>query len=85
MLTDSSNVHLMTFLWLAEIRNWWEVPSIAHFCSLFRAAFGLTDFEIEVTNLFIISSIQFLNFFSLGDEDKISLSRVFLAVLHISL
>lgn len=32
---------------MEEIRNWWEVPSIAHFCSLFRAAFGLTDFEIE--------------------------------------
>ncbi|EDO49295.1 predicted protein [Nematostella vectensis] len=30
-----------------DIRSWWEVPSIAHFCSLFRTAFGLTDFEIE--------------------------------------
>ena len=42
------NIALIVFFWLAEIRNWWEVPSIAHFCSLFRAAFGLTDFEIEV-------------------------------------
>ena len=46
---ESSNVVLIVFLRLAEIRNWWEVPSIAHFCSLFRAAFGLTDFEIEVS------------------------------------
>ncbi|KAL4225500.1 cat eye syndrome chromosome region [Mactra antiquata] len=30
-----------------EIRSWWEVPSIAHFCSLFRTAFELTDFDIE--------------------------------------
>ncbi|MGH0116586.1 UNVERIFIED_CONTAM: hypothetical protein FKN15_014786 [Acipenser sinensis] len=30
-----------------EIRSWWEVPAIAHFCSLFRTAFNLPDFEIE--------------------------------------
>ncbi|XP_041853154.1 cat eye syndrome critical region protein 2 isoform X2 [Melanotaenia boesemani] len=30
-----------------EIQSWWEVPAIAHFCSLFRAAFNLPDFEIE--------------------------------------
>ncbi|XP_021938977.1 mucin-17 isoform X2 [Zootermopsis nevadensis] len=29
------------------IQSWWEVPSIAHFCSLFRAAFNLLDFDIE--------------------------------------
>uniref|UniRef100_V9K7Q1 Cat eye syndrome chromosome region, candidate 2-like protein n=1 Tax=Callorhinchus milii TaxID=7868 RepID=V9K7Q1_CALMI len=29
------------------LRSWWEVPAIAHFCSLFRAAFLLPDFEIE--------------------------------------
>ncbi|XP_078670272.1 uncharacterized protein LOC144910741 isoform X3 [Branchiostoma floridae x Branchiostoma belcheri] len=32
---------------LEKIRSWWEVPAIAHFCSLFRAAFNLSDFEIE--------------------------------------
>ncbi|XP_069484758.1 chromatin remodeling regulator CECR2 isoform X2 [Ambystoma mexicanum] len=32
---------------LEEIRSWWEVPAIAHFCSLFRTAFCLPDFEIE--------------------------------------
>lgn len=32
---------------LEEIRSWWEVPAIAHFCSLFRTAFSLPDFEIE--------------------------------------
>ncbi|KAL6480867.1 hypothetical protein MHYP_G00119000 [Metynnis hypsauchen] len=30
-----------------EVQSWWEVPAIAHFCSLFRAAFNLPDFEIE--------------------------------------
>ncbi|XP_065489190.1 chromatin remodeling regulator CECR2 isoform X1 [Caloenas nicobarica] len=32
---------------LDELRSWWEVPAIAHFCSLFRTAFRLPDFEIE--------------------------------------
>lgn len=30
-----------------DIQSWWEVPCIAHFCSLFRAAFNLLDFDIE--------------------------------------
>ncbi|KAL0280188.1 UNVERIFIED_CONTAM: hypothetical protein PYX00_001561 [Menopon gallinae] len=30
-----------------DIQSWSEVPSIAHFCSLFRAAFNLLDFDIE--------------------------------------
>ncbi|XP_048242320.1 titin homolog isoform X2 [Haliotis rufescens] len=30
-----------------EIRKWWEIPCVAHFCSLFRAAFDLPDFDIE--------------------------------------
>ncbi|XP_043915459.1 cat eye syndrome critical region protein 2 homolog [Protopterus annectens] len=30
-----------------ELRSWWEIPAIAHFCSLFREAFKLPDFEIE--------------------------------------
>uniref|UniRef100_A0A3P8RS52 CECR2 histone acetyl-lysine reader n=1 Tax=Amphiprion percula TaxID=161767 RepID=A0A3P8RS52_AMPPE len=30
-----------------EVQCWWEVPAIAHFCSLFRTAFNLPDFEIE--------------------------------------
>ena len=34
---------------LGELRSWWEVPAIAHFCSLFRTAFRLPDFEIEVS------------------------------------
>ena len=33
---------------VAEIRSWFEVPAIAHYCYLFRAAFDLTEFEIEV-------------------------------------
>lgn len=38
---------------LSELRSWWEVPSIAHFCSLFRDAFGLLDFEIDVRWLYL--------------------------------
>jgi hypothetical protein len=37
---------------VSELRSWWEVPSIAHFCSLFRDAFGLLDFEIDVSFAF---------------------------------
>lgn len=36
------------YLLLTEIQSWWEVPCIAHFCSLFRSAFDLPDFDIEV-------------------------------------
>ncbi|XP_064634773.1 uncharacterized protein LOC135492316 isoform X2 [Lineus longissimus] len=32
---------------MEELQSWWEVPSIAHFCSLFREAFSLLDFDIE--------------------------------------
>ncbi|KAI9552769.1 hypothetical protein GHT06_020649 [Daphnia sinensis] len=32
---------------MEDIQSWYEVPSIAHFCSLFRAAFSLVDFDIE--------------------------------------
>ncbi|XP_053741004.1 chromatin remodeling regulator CECR2 [Synchiropus splendidus] len=32
---------------VVEVQSWWEVPAIAHFCSLFRTAFRLPDFEIE--------------------------------------
>lgn len=37
-----------SFLFFLDIQSWYEVPSIAHFCSLFRAAFSLVDFDIEV-------------------------------------
>ncbi|XP_058794615.1 protein split ends-like isoform X2 [Phymastichus coffea] len=36
-----------TFIGILDIQSWWEVPSIAHFCSLFRDAFNLLDFDIE--------------------------------------
>ncbi|CAG5131513.1 unnamed protein product [Candidula unifasciata] len=32
---------------LKEIHTWWEIPAIAHFCSLFKAVFGFCDFDIE--------------------------------------
>lgn len=47
---------------LGELRSWWEVPAIAHFCSLFRTAFRLPDFEIEVSSrrcaLFLRASLR---------------------------
>lgn len=30
-----------------DIQSWWEVPCIAHFCSLFSGSFHLPDFDIE--------------------------------------
>ncbi|XP_018020851.1 uncharacterized protein LOC108677188 [Hyalella azteca] len=32
---------------MEDIQSWWELPSVAHFCSLFRAAFDLLHFDIE--------------------------------------
>lgn len=34
----------MNFL---DIQTWWEIPSIAHFCSLFCSVFDLPEFDIE--------------------------------------
>lgn len=41
---------------VSEIRSWFEVPAIAHYCYLFRAAFDLTEFEIEVRHCFAFSN-----------------------------
>merc|ERR1712242_438918 len=30
-----------------DIQSWSEIPSIAHFCSLFRQAFDLLEFDIQ--------------------------------------
>ena len=30
-----------------DIQSWPEIPTIAHFCSLFREAFGLIEFDME--------------------------------------
>lgn len=30
-----------------DIQSWWEVPCIAHYCSLFSGPFQLPDFDIE--------------------------------------
>ena len=38
----------MFSLFFTELRTWFEVPAIAHYCYIFRAAFDLTEFEIEV-------------------------------------
>uniref|UniRef100_A0A2M4BPA1 Putative thyroid hormone receptor-associated protein complex subunit n=1 Tax=Anopheles marajoara TaxID=58244 RepID=A0A2M4BPA1_9DIPT len=36
-----------TFIGLIDIQSWWEVPCIAHFCSLFSSTFKLPEFYIE--------------------------------------
>lgn len=47
---------------VGEIRSWWEIPAIAHFCSLFRTAFGLPDFEIEeLEEALLMNDIDFLD------------------------
>ena len=33
----------------ADIRSWWEVPCIAHFCHIFQKPLKLPEFEIEVS------------------------------------
>lgn len=37
---------------LPDVQSWWEVPCIAHFCSLFRLYFELLDFDIEVSIIY---------------------------------
>ncbi|GAB0094650.1 Cat eye syndrome critical region protein 2 [Sergentomyia squamirostris] len=32
---------------ILDIQSWWEVPCVAHFCSLFSQIFNLPDFHIE--------------------------------------
>uniref|UniRef100_H2YHK6 Uncharacterized protein n=1 Tax=Ciona savignyi TaxID=51511 RepID=H2YHK6_CIOSA len=32
---------------MKDLLSWWEVPAIAHFFSLFKSCFSLTDFTIE--------------------------------------
>lgn len=52
-----------------DIQSWWEVPSIAHFCSLFRAAFNLLDFDIEVSQLlYTLRNDQKTNTYSNGSS-----------------
>ena len=40
---------LLTMLFVAELRAGWEVPSIAHYCEIFRKPFRLPDFDIDVS------------------------------------
>ncbi|KAM4748720.1 chromatin remodeling regulator CECR2 [Rhinophrynus dorsalis] len=47
---------------LGELRSCWQVPAIAHFCSLFRTAFHLPDFEIEeLEDALYRDDMEFLN------------------------
>lgn len=48
------NLKLINCLIYTDIQSWWEVPSIAHFCFLFRQAFDLLEFDIEVIIITIL-------------------------------
>ncbi|XP_061167049.1 uncharacterized protein LOC133175924 isoform X2 [Saccostrea echinata] len=52
---------------LEEIQSLWEVPCIAHFCSLFRSAFDLPDFDIEDLEEALLDSTKEENVFFLTD------------------
>jgi len=43
-----------------EVQSWPEVPSVAHFCSLFRDTFDLLEFEIEEleNGLLVLGSVE---------------------------
>lgn len=45
----ANHIFFVSRFFISDIQSWFEVPSIAHFCSLFRAAFSLVDFDIEVS------------------------------------
>ena len=38
---------MILFQPLELVQCFWELPAVAHFCSLFRSAFKLGDFDIE--------------------------------------
>ena len=40
-----------------EIRSWWEVPCVAHFCKIFSKPFKLPDYEIEVRAIYEIQEV----------------------------
>lgn len=42
---------------LLDIQSWWEIPSIAHFCSLFRSNFDLPQFDIEELEFALLNDV----------------------------
>lgn len=56
-----------------DLQSWWEIPSIAHFCSIFRAEFNLLDFNIEELER---------SFLSAENNDCISLQKLIIALLQ---
>lgn len=45
---------------MSEIESLWQIPSIAHFCNLFRNRLDLPDFDYEVFVHFFSHLIQCL-------------------------
>lgn len=68
---------------LVEIRSWWQVPSIAHFCSLFRSAFGLTDFEIEVRYPASFNRVHLSKVFAVSFRHRMERMNAVLAAIPI--
>ncbi|XP_023233050.1 cat eye syndrome critical region protein 2-like [Centruroides sculpturatus] len=56
-----------------DIQSWWEIPSIAHFCSVFKASFNLLEFDIEDLER---------SFLSVENDDCISLQKLIIALLQ---
>ena len=42
-----------------DLQSWSEIPSIAHFCSLFRQAFDLLEFDIQVKTFLVTFAMHF--------------------------
>ena len=51
-------------MWLpalcTDIRSWWEVPCIAHFCHSFKKPFHLPEFDIEVCVVCAVYAMKLL-------------------------
>lgn len=41
--------NILTMPFVAELRAGWEVPSIAHYCEIFRKPFRLPEFDVDVS------------------------------------
>ena len=41
-------IFVIFMFYYADIRSWWEVPCVSHFCKIFSKPFKLPEYEIEV-------------------------------------
>lgn len=65
---------------ITALRSYWELPAVAHFCSLFRSVFKLVDFDIEVLILIGVMLANYLIFiFNFMKKDKFRTSKMLLS------